>query len=85
MIVGTLEDRISGFLFPYRTTPHTTTGVSLAELLMGRKLKTRLDLVRPGLEERVIDRQTRQKKGHDGTARNRVLQAEDVHHLCLES
>ena len=85
MIVGTLEDRISRFLFPYRTTPHTTTGVSLAELLMGRKLKTRLDLVRPGLEERVIDRQTRQKKGHDGTARNRVLQAEDVHHLCLES
>ena len=25
MIVGTLEDRISHFLFAYRTTPHTTT------------------------------------------------------------
>ena len=25
MIVGTLEDRISRFLFAYRTTPHTTT------------------------------------------------------------
>ena len=48
MTVGTLEDRISRFLFACRTTPHTTTGVSPAELLMGRKLKTRLDLVRPG-------------------------------------
>ena len=44
---------------------------------MGRKLKTCLDLIRPGLEERVIDRQVRQKEGHDRTARNRVLQAGD--------
>ena len=79
MIVGTLEDRISRFfLFAYRTTPHSTTGVSPAELLMGRKLKTRLDLVRPGLEERVIDTQARQKEGHDRTARDRALQAGDT-------
>ena len=45
---------------------------------MGRKLKTRLDLVRPGLEERVIDRQARQKEGHDRTARDKVLQAGDT-------
>ena len=52
MIVGTLGDQISRFLLAYRTTLHTTTGVSPAELLMGRKLKTRMDLVRPGLEKR---------------------------------
>ena len=75
---GYLEDRISRFLFAYRTTPHTTTGVSPAEFLMGQKLKTRLELVRPGLEERVIDSQARQKEGHDRTARNRVLQAGDT-------
>ena len=75
-IVGTLEDRISRFLFAYRTTPHTTTGVSPAELLMGRRLKTRLDLVKPGLEERVIDRQARQKEGHDQTVWDRVYKQE---------
>ena len=45
---------------------------------MVRRLKTRLDLVRPGLEERVIDRKARQKEGNDRTARNRVLQAGDT-------
>ena len=43
---------------------------------MGRKFKTRLDLVRPGLEERVINRQARQKVGHDRTARDRVYKRE---------
>ncbi|XP_062519481.1 uncharacterized protein K02A2.6-like [Corticium candelabrum] len=78
MIVGTLEDRISRFLFAYQTTPHIITGVSPGELLMVRNLKTRLDLVRPGLEERVIDSQARQEEGHDRTARDRVLQAGDT-------
>ena len=32
---GSLETRINHFLFHYRTTPHTTTGVTPAELLMG--------------------------------------------------
>ena len=77
-IVGTLEDWISRFLFAYRTPPHTTTGVSPTEILIGRKLKTRLELIRPVLEERVTDRQTRQKEGHDRTARDRVLQAGDT-------
>lgn len=40
---GTLHTRLAQFLFSYRTTPHTTTGVSPAELLMGRRLMTRLD------------------------------------------
>ena len=37
---GPLETRISRFLFKYRTTPHTTTGISPAELLMGRQLRS---------------------------------------------
>ena len=62
MQAGTLEERIARFLFAYRTTPHTTTGVSPAELLMGRKLKTSLDLVRPGVVERVTQRHTHAAK-----------------------
>ena len=34
---GNLQDRISKFLFHYRLTPHSTTGLSPAELLCGRK------------------------------------------------
>ena len=38
-----IQDRLSRFLFQYRTTPHSTTGVPPAELLMGRRLRTRFD------------------------------------------
>ena len=34
---GDLETQLSRFLFQYRITPHTSTGVSPAELLMGRQ------------------------------------------------
>ena len=46
---GTLETRLSRFLFTYRITPQTTTNTSAAELLMKRKPKSTLDLVRPDL------------------------------------
>ena len=42
---GTASDRISRFLFQYQLTPHSTTGVSPAELLMGRSLHSKLDLL----------------------------------------
>ena len=45
--VGDLETRLARFLFQYRTTPHSTTGCSPAELLLGRKPRTPLDLLHP--------------------------------------
>ena len=33
----------------YRTTPNTTTGVTPSELFLGRKMKTRLDILQPNL------------------------------------
>ena len=42
--VGLAIDR---FLFHYRITPHSTTGVSPAELMFGRKLRNKLDLLLP--------------------------------------
>lgn len=44
---GPIEVRLSKFLFHYRVTPHTTTGLSPAQLLMGRRLRTPLDLLHP--------------------------------------
>ena len=45
------------FLFNYRLTPHSTTGVSLAELMFGRR--SRLDLLWPTdtVSARVAERQ----------------------------
>ena len=47
MTEGSLRQKLARFLFSYRTTPHSTTGVSPAELLMNRKLKSVLDLLNP--------------------------------------
>ena len=45
---GTVEDRIAQFLFTYRITPQSTTQLSPpAELLMGRRLRSRFDLLKP--------------------------------------
>ena len=46
---------------------HTTTGVSPAELLMGRRLRSRLDLLYPDVSRRVEKQQDRQKQTHDNT------------------
>ena len=44
---GALHKQLKQFLLSYRTTPHTTTGCSPAELLMGRLLSTAMDLLKP--------------------------------------
>ena len=43
-------------LLNYRTTPHTTTGVSPSELLMGRQLKTKLPTLSENLRLQFVDR-----------------------------
>ena len=53
------------FLFKYRLTPHTSTGVSPAELMFGRKLRSQLDLLRPSTARTAHQAQNRQKAGHD--------------------
>ena len=49
---GSIHDKIARVLFQYRTTPHSTTGITPAELLLGRKLRSRLDLLKPILNRR---------------------------------
>ena len=70
---GTLEARVARFLFNYRITPQTTTGVSPSELLFGRRLRCHLDVLHPNLEAKVRQNQYRQKDLHDFLARDRVL------------
>ena len=42
---GSIEERLANLLFNYRITPQSTTGTSLAQLLFGHNLHSRLDLV----------------------------------------
>ena len=75
---GDLETRLSRFLFQYRITPHTTTGVSPAEPLMGRQPQSHLDLMLPHVGSRVYADQFRQKMAHDQRARNRSFELGDT-------
>jgi len=43
----TFNQRLDDFLITYRSTPTTATGVSPAERFFGRKIRTRLSLLRP--------------------------------------
>ena len=74
---GSLETRLSRFLFKYRITPHTTTGRSPAELLLGRQPRSRLDLLHPDTGVKVRESQARQSHGHDKHTRARAFQIGD--------
>ena len=50
---GDIQTRLAILLFSYKITPQSTTGVSLAELLMGRRLRSALNFVKPDLHKRV--------------------------------
>lgn len=75
---GSLEDRLSRFLFLYHITPHSTTGSSPAELLLGRQPRSRLDLLRPDLQSKVQQQQERQKANKDNKAPLRSFSINDA-------
>ena len=52
-------------LFHYRITPQTAMGLSPSEMLIGRTLCSRLDLLKPDVQQRVIQKQSKQKLDHD--------------------
>ena len=74
---GTVQMKVSRFLFQYRTTPHSATGVSPAELLLNRKLRNHLDLLRPDLATKVLQKQSCQKDAYDRHAKYREIHEND--------
>ena len=55
-----VKEKLAKFLIAYRNTPHSTTGVSPVQLLLGRPLRTRLDLVKPNLNRKMVNKQHQQ-------------------------
>ena len=68
-----IQLRLDRFLLSYRTTPQTTTGLTHSEILMGRRLCTRLDYVHPDSIKRVIETQKKQR----GTSSLKKFNVED--------
>ena len=62
---GSISEKLSKFLFKYQITPHSTTGVPLAELLMGGTPRSKLELLQPNLSSKVQHSQMTRKKNHD--------------------
>lgn len=60
---------LNKFLFYYRNCDHATTGVSPAELLTGRRMRTRLDALRPDVGQVAQAAQQRQVEAAGGTPR----------------
>ena len=59
---GSLNTRLSRFLFHYHLMPHSATGVSPAEMMFGRKLRSQL---KPSEGRKARQSQEQQKRGHD--------------------
>ena len=50
---GTINQKVQRFLMAYRTTPHSATNCTPAELLFGRRLRTALDIIKPSLSNNM--------------------------------
>lgn len=74
-ITATLEEKkpvdfdliVNRFLFDYRITAHSVTGVPPAELMFRRQLKSRFSLLKPPLiEEKILSSQEKNVQNHRG-------------------
>ena len=82
MTSGPMETRVAKFLFHYRLMPHSSTGCSPTELLLGRCPMSLLDALRPNVSERVRCSQERQKLHHSAQASLCQYKSEDSVFVC---
>lgn len=74
---GSLAEKLTKFLSWYRLSPHSTTGVPPAELLFGRRPRSKLDLLKPNLSETVWSNMQVQKEHHDVHTEARSFKVND--------
>ncbi|XP_031571846.1 uncharacterized protein K02A2.6-like [Actinia tenebrosa] len=60
-----LNHKLANFMLSYRNAPHATTGESPAQLFFGRRLRSRLDLMKPDPRAKVHSRQEQQGGGRE--------------------
>lgn len=77
-----LTHRLANFLLMYRSTPHTVTGRTPAELFLKRQIRNRFSLLKPDLARQVKEKQSAQKHHHDhGNSTVRVFQDGEAVHI----
>lgn len=77
---GSVQEKVDKYLLKSRLTPHTTTGVAPCELMLGRKVRSVFDLLKPmdTVRQKVLHQQKNQKSFHDGKKpRNIELSPDD--------
>lgn len=67
---GDLNVKLQRFLLQYRITPHSLTGETPSLLFLKRNIRTRLDLLKPNLREKIMLKQS--AKLQENHARNFV-------------
>ena len=60
MVGANMQNKITRFLSRYRITPQSTTGEAPSVLLMNKVLRSRLDLLKPSVKDRVVCAQDKQ-------------------------
>ncbi|KAL1436290.1 hypothetical protein MTO96_049803 [Rhipicephalus appendiculatus] len=61
---STSPSDLADFLLAYRNTPQATTAEAPSVLMLGRRLRTKLDLVRPSVNDTVAHKQFREASRH---------------------
>ncbi|KAL1439501.1 hypothetical protein MTO96_010142 [Rhipicephalus appendiculatus] len=72
----TASEELANFLLAHRNTPHAPTGEAPSSFLLERRLRTRLDLLRPAVENRGLLRQLDQTRRHP--CRDNVFAVDDA-------
>ena len=70
-----LKQRLTQFLWNYRSTPHATTNRTPSSLFLQQEIRTKFDLWKPCCEAQVTNRQAKQLQHHDRHAQSRGFQA----------
>jgi len=76
--VSDIDARLQKFLLSYRNAPQKSTGRPPSELMFGRRLRTRLDLLKPDVRSSIDKANFRQQLQHDKSAVHRSFKAGDV-------
>ena len=72
-----VQTRLDCFLLAYRNSDHNLTKHTPAQLFMNRPLRTRLDVMKPNLNESIRKRLHTQMQSHKNSSRLRSFEVDD--------